>query len=588
MAFQTPITIKNAIDKIDRREYLLPAIQREFVWGADDIELLFDSLMRGFPINSFLFWNVNSKKNRENNKYYEFLKNYMEYHAETATPINVKGIQNFTAILDGQQRLTALYIGLKGTYAYRKPRGRWEEKKDFPIRSLYLDVQKSYLEYTEEEKKLLYDYDDGREYSFCFLTNDEFESKGGDTRFFKVENILSDAYSNISKMMSSLSDKYNNNDYAKQIIPQLYDVIHQRQLINYYLEDTEDYDKALSIFIRTNSGGEKLSFSDLLLSTIISNWSKYDARQEFRNLEKEIKSMGFYTFSKDFIVRCALLIYSDDIRFKINNLTPKTLAEFEKNWDSESDERSIKSAIKETFDLLKDYGHTENTITSYNAVVIITYYLYIKNKTNGFRKKIEYKEDREIILKWFNLVLLKRVFGGQADTILKDIRDVIKNSEDINFPINAIKRKLKDTRKTLTVDDEFLDSLLIEQKDSRYAFPILSLLYDGADYRDTKHKDHLHPEATFNKKSLASLNLSEDDLTFYLDKNNWNSILNLQLLYSDKNQSKQHMPLKKWVEDNNINCETQLIPDCLDIKDFKIFIQERARLIKDKLRIIFN
>ena len=58
MSFQTPLTIKKALERIDKRELLLPAIQREFVWSADDIELLFDSLMCDFPINSFLFWKV--------------------------------------------------------------------------------------------------------------------------------------------------------------------------------------------------------------------------------------------------------------------------------------------------------------------------------------------------------------------------------------------------------------------------------------------------------------------------------------------------------------------------------------------------
>ena len=37
MAFQTPITISKALGSIERREYVLPAIQREFVWWPDQI-----------------------------------------------------------------------------------------------------------------------------------------------------------------------------------------------------------------------------------------------------------------------------------------------------------------------------------------------------------------------------------------------------------------------------------------------------------------------------------------------------------------------------------------------------------------------
>ena len=43
-------------------------------------------------------------------------------------------------ILYGQQRLTSLYIGLKGTYAYKMPRKRWDNDTAFPKRRLYLNL----------------------------------------------------------------------------------------------------------------------------------------------------------------------------------------------------------------------------------------------------------------------------------------------------------------------------------------------------------------------------------------------------------------------------------------------------------------
>lgn len=62
MAFQTPLTIKKVIENVHNKKYLLPAIQREFVWGTDQIERLFDSLMQGYPVGSFLFWDVKKEK----------------------------------------------------------------------------------------------------------------------------------------------------------------------------------------------------------------------------------------------------------------------------------------------------------------------------------------------------------------------------------------------------------------------------------------------------------------------------------------------------------------------------------------------
>jgi len=75
MSFQTPITVKEAIDNIHRKKYLLPSIQRELVWEPHQIEKLFDSLMRDYPVGSFLFWYVDKSKTRDY-QFYEFMRTF--------------------------------------------------------------------------------------------------------------------------------------------------------------------------------------------------------------------------------------------------------------------------------------------------------------------------------------------------------------------------------------------------------------------------------------------------------------------------------------------------------------------------------
>jgi len=179
MAFQTPITVKEAIDNIHARKYLLPAIQREVVWDVDQIERLFDSLMRDYPIGSFLFWYVPREKVGDY-QFYEFVRDYHERNKRHNPKANISGENDITAILDGQQRLTSLYIGLRGSYAYKEPRKRWDNPQAFPTRRLYLNLLGP--KKNVDETDMVYD--------FAFLTDEEANTGGDDVFWFKVGDIL--------------------------------------------------------------------------------------------------------------------------------------------------------------------------------------------------------------------------------------------------------------------------------------------------------------------------------------------------------------------------------------------------------------
>ena len=51
----------DVIKRIDSNQLFLPALQRKFVWKTEQIEGLFDSIMQGYPIGTFLFWELNDK-----------------------------------------------------------------------------------------------------------------------------------------------------------------------------------------------------------------------------------------------------------------------------------------------------------------------------------------------------------------------------------------------------------------------------------------------------------------------------------------------------------------------------------------------
>src|ERR1035438_435874 len=256
MAFQTPITVKDAVDSIDQKRYLLPAIQREVVWGVEQIERLFDSLLRDYPIGSFLFWH-GERKNAGNFQFYEFMRDYHERDNRHNPKADVSGKDDVTGILDGQQRLTSLYLGLKGSYAYKELRKRWDNPHAFPKRRLYLNL----LAPAKNDKgDMIYD--------FAFLTDEEAKEPQAYTFWFRVGDILDikeEADINDYLIQNALLEKPKDQArFANKTLFKLWHVIHKNLVINYFLEKDESLDKVLNIFIRVNSGGTILSYSDLL------------------------------------------------------------------------------------------------------------------------------------------------------------------------------------------------------------------------------------------------------------------------------------------------------------------------------------
>ncbi|MGA0568138.1 DUF262 domain-containing protein [Rathayibacter sp. KR2-224] len=161
MGFESAKHVEQVLREIHAREYLLPAIQREFVWDTDDIVKLFDSLLRGYPVGSFLFWKVDAETATDY-VFYNFLTNYHERDEPYAVRATVPADSGTTAILDGQQRLTALNIGLYGSHATRRRYGRSSSSQAYPKKRLYLNL----VDIPPDEEL-------GLKYDLRFLTEDE-------------------------------------------------------------------------------------------------------------------------------------------------------------------------------------------------------------------------------------------------------------------------------------------------------------------------------------------------------------------------------------------------------------------------------
>jgi len=240
-------------------------------------------------------------------------------------------------------------------------------------------------------------------------------------------------------------------------------------------------------------------------------------------------------------------------------------------------------------------------LTSKNTLIPVIYYIFHKNIHHSFSQKIEYKNDREIIKKWLHIMLIKRVFGSSADTILSQIRNAFtddvekqKVKDDIlEFPTSIINSKIK---KNTSVSDEFIKELLCTQKDDKYAFSILSLLYPYLDYKNNNfHKDHLHPISVFTNDFIDNLDIDEMKKEEYYQSCVYNSIYNLQMLDANENMSKNDTNLEEWVKTMTKKCninmflDNHLIPNVdLSIDNFCNFIDNREKILIAKLKTVLQ
>ena len=261
-------TIAEVLNRIQNKSYVLPAIQREFVWKPEQIERLFDSLMQGYPFGTFLFWKVEAATSGKF-KFYDFVLNYHQRDAAHCPELGKIHHQSVTAVLDGQQRLTALNIGLRGSMAIKQPNKWWTNPDAFPIRTLRLDLLAAQAP-----------DEDGVIYRFRFL-DDAQATRDEGALWFKVPEIL--GMEDGPAMLSALMERGLQGNALKgayATLDRLHRVVHAHNLVNYYEEESQDVERVLNIFIRLNSGGTVLSYSDLLLSIAVAQWKKVDARAE--------------------------------------------------------------------------------------------------------------------------------------------------------------------------------------------------------------------------------------------------------------------------------------------------------------------
>jgi hypothetical protein len=379
------------------------------------------------------------------------MRRYHERDARTCSELPTIGDRQVTAVLDGQQRLTALNIGLSGSRAMKLPNKRRSNDQAYPETFLSLDILGD-----------VDDPEDGMLYNFRFLSRErakELTDPAQNQLWFRVGDVLKiNEGFGILEYVHQFELSKDQQNRAYQRLDLLHRLVHKTPLISSYTERDQDLNRVLDIFIRMNSGGTVLSHSDLLFSIAVANWQELDARYEVNELVDTLNNTGSsFAFSKDFVLKAGLMLAEiKSVGFKVENFDRENMAILEAAWPA------ISQALRLTTQLASDFGYTGQTLRADSALLPIAYYLYQRRAESDFLTHSRFADDRRGIRRWLARSYLKvsGIWGSGLDTLLTSLREVIVTHGKDAFPVSAIEEEMARRGKTLSFSADELEDLV--------------------------------------------------------------------------------------------------------------------------------
>lgn len=555
--YNKSITIFEAMQKIRDGEYVMPAFQRQFVWSMEQIEKLWDSILLDYPIATFLFWHVDDNNVSWDTYFCNFLTEVTFDSRKQADSVNYElssidtSLTN-TAILDGQQRLTSLYLSLFGECSI-KPKFARKSTNSKIYTKLLIELNKHKISVDEEEYN-------SKKYDIKFTDK---VIKLSPTQF-EIKNIISERFQFQETREQAINDAISyvpadSKDYARKILNKLCKKVYEEKLIGYTEIVGMRQDDALEMFVRFNSGGKALRKAEITMSILEAYWPS--AKTEFGKV-----LIGSYAnFDTDFIIRTALMLYGDVVKSNINK---NTAEELKNNWSD------FKRALRNLENLLQSIKiDLSRFANSWNVLLPIIYFIY---------NNPDYEQNVAAVKAYLVRAILFTYFQSGTTSKLQQMKNNIIN---FNMEINI---DMLNQMNELRVSDGKIEDIINAEKGSRVASEALYFVsYEYLNKNFKYEQDHLHPSARFDVSKPLSIT--------YAQWNTWrgnrNRLPNLHLLEGRSNGSKNDMRLVDYYNDMNdeqkiLFCKQSLIPEnaSLELNDFEIFYEERKKLLIKKLK----
>lgn len=529
-------SVNSIISKLQSLDdvYVLPAIQRPYVWKESQIVKLFDSIMRNYPLGSLMVWRT--RKDLSSREFKRDWKKGDDFSVTKETPVKTKNV-----ILDGQQRLQSLLIGMRGSYNGKL---------------LYFNLLSVP---TRENKSETGDL----AYEFKF-----FKKAPSGHNWIPVRNLSQSGGLGASKMAKAIVEKDTKTlaPFHDQISENI-EVFKTRFSDDSYLcyisidETVEDGSEKMSeddiveIFVRSNNGGTKLNKSDLLFSLLSSKWEP--AYSKLSKLEKDLASNDF-DFGRDYILKATLMCIGERAEYSVKKFKKAgVLEKVQEDWSS------ITKAFSDIVSFLKSntpVGSKKSLVSANSLLPLIMMRSRMDiAKWNAFDKR----QAAEYILR----TSLARSFSDGKDDLLDDLAE----SMCAGFELEKVLTVLKAANRNVDFAPEKIWS--ISYKESSLVYFALSKVVAGVDFEQMSgtNIDHVIPKALLKSREMKDVN----------------QLANLTVLSEADNKSKGKKTLIEWLDgfsDQTLkdHCERHAIPldkSLWSPDRFDDFIVARKKLI---------
>lgn len=354
------------IANIEQGIIKIPQFQRKFVWSLEQTAKLLDSILKGYPIGTFILWQTDEKLRSIRNI------------GGIALPDTPEG--HFVQyVLDGQQRMTSLYVSLKGVKIAD------DNGKDIDYGEIYVD-----FEAPLDEPVVITDVS-GRD-------PDEI---------IKFTDLLTGGYALAAKYPNYLTklDEYSN--------------AFKTYLFSDILVANAPIDVATEIFTRINVGGKPLSVFEIMVAKTYDAVRNFDLSEKYEELIARLEGVNYETISDSTVLQAVSVCL-------VKECAKKHILKLDKNkfidiWDDVID------AFEKAVDYFRGFFRIPvSQLLPYDGLLVpFTYYFYHhKDKPLGIQQTL--------LQDYFWRVVLNSRFSNSLETkIGQDIRRIDKILQDV-------------------------------------------------------------------------------------------------------------------------------------------------------------